>query len=64
MLLGASSRAVSRSDYVNRVHYEEEVGKLQIIPEEYPNLPQEAEIQCLANTFRVEGRRCFKSRNV
>ncbi|CBK22589.2 uncharacterized protein [Blastocystis hominis] len=42
-------------DYVNRVHMEEDVGKLQIIPEEYPNLPQEAEIQCQANSFRVEG---------
>ena len=42
---------------MNRVHFEEDVGKLQIIPEEYPNLPQEAEIQCLQNTFRVEGRR-------
>lgn len=42
---------------MNRVHFEEDVGKLQIIPEEYPNLPQEAEIQCLANSFRVEGKR-------
>ena len=47
-------------DYVNRVHFEEDVGKLQIIPEEYPNLPQEAEIQCLANSFRVEGKRLLQ----
>ena len=57
VLLGELSCFNSPLDYVNRVHFEEDVGKLQIIPEEYPNLPQEAEIQCLANSFRVEGKR-------
>ena len=41
-------------DYVNRVHFEEDKEKIQIIPEEYPGLPQEAEIQCLIYSFCVE----------
>ena len=28
---------------------------VQYIPEEYPGLPQEADITCLKNCFRVEG---------
>lgn len=40
---------------MNRVHFEEDKEKIQIIPEEYPGLPQEAEIQCLIYSFCVEG---------
>ena len=40
---------------MNRVHIEEGHDMVQYIPEEYPGLPQEADITCLKNCFRVEG---------
>ena len=43
-------------DYLNRVHIEEHDGKVTFIPEEYPGLPQEAEILCQPGSFRIEGK--------
>lgn len=43
-------------DYLNRVHIEEHEGQVTFIPEEYPGLPQEAEILCKPGSFRIEGK--------
>ena len=40
---------------MNRVHLEESSDMVQFLPEEYPGLPQEADITCKKYSFRVEG---------
>lgn len=48
-------KVLHRIDYMNRVHTEEDSEHVMFIPEEYPGLPQEADINCKRYSLCIEG---------
>ena len=48
-------------DYLNRVHLDEDNEHIMFCPEEYPGLPQEADINCKNGSLTIEGMKWKKN---